>query len=106
MITDFDWKVLDAILQFKPTGKVCAEIMGVSHDTIERRIKEKFNMTFAEYRESKMAGMKMNLSKKQYEVAMSGNVTMLIWLGKQWLDQKEKVEENSTQEIKLSYSID
>lgn len=32
---------------------------------------------------------KMSLKRKQYEVAMSGNVTMLIWLGKIMMDQRD-----------------
>ena len=32
---------------------------------------------------------KMSLKRKQYEVAMSGNVTMLIWLGKILLEQRD-----------------
>ena len=31
----------------------------------------------------------VELRKKQFEVAMSGDVRMLIWLGKQYLGQKE-----------------
>ena len=34
-----------------------------------------------------------SLRRKQYEVAMHGNVAMLIWLGKQYLGQTEKVEQ-------------
>ena len=34
-----------------------------------------------------------SLRKKQYEVAMHGNIAMLIWLGKQYLGQTEKVEQ-------------
>jgi hypothetical protein len=30
-----------------------------------------------------------SLKRKQFQVAMGGNVTMLIWLGKVWLGQKE-----------------
>ena len=33
-----------------------------------------------------------NLRQKQIEVALKGNVSMLIWLGKQWLGQSEKAE--------------
>ena len=36
--------------------------------------------------------MRINLLKKQYDVAMSGNVSMLIWLGKNELGQVDKVE--------------
>lgn len=32
---------------------------------------------------------KMSLKRKQWEVAMSGNVSMLIWLGKQILGQSD-----------------
>ncbi|HUX65577.1 MAG TPA: hypothetical protein VMV42_00385 [archaeon] len=33
-----------------------------------------------------------SLRRKQFEVAMSGNVGMLVWLGKQYLDQRDKQE--------------
>jgi hypothetical protein len=33
-----------------------------------------------------------NLRKLQYESAKRGSVAMLIWLGKQWLGQKEHIE--------------
>ena len=35
---------------------------------------------------------KIELRKKQFEVAMTGDCKMLIWLGKQYLDQKDKPE--------------
>ena len=41
----FDWEKFDSILQFKPPKQVCSDIMGVSEDVIERRIKEKFECT-------------------------------------------------------------
>ena len=33
---------------------------------------------------------KIQLREKQWEVAMEGNVQMLIWLGKQYLGQKNE----------------
>ena len=33
-----------------------------------------------------------SIRRKQYEVAMNGNATMLIWLGKQFLGQADKIE--------------
>ena len=38
---------------------------------------------------------KKELENKQWEVAMDGNVQMLIWLGKQHLNQKDKPVDNS-----------
>ena len=100
---EFDWKVLDAILQFKPSKRDCCEIVGVSEDTIERRIREKFDMTFSEYRDLKMARTRYNLAKKQYDVAMSGNTALLIWLGKQWLGQTDKQDINNNGSITINY---
>lgn len=37
-----------------------------------------------------------SLRKKQMEVALSGNPSMLIWLGKQLLDQRDKSEVDAT----------
>lgn len=100
---EFDWSKLDAILQYGACLSDCAEIMEVSEDTVERRIKEKSGLRFAEYRLKKMSKMKVGLAKKQIEVAMSGNVTMLIFLGKQYLGQADKQEiAASIQEIKIS----
>jgi IS30 family transposase len=49
---------------------------------------------------------KISLKRKQYLVAMDGNVQMLIWLGKQHLDQKDKKEvsaEDGSNVIYMSY---
>ena len=35
---------------------------------------------------------KMSLRRQQFKSAENGNVTMQIWLGKQWLGQTDKVE--------------
>jgi len=45
---------------------------------------------------------KQSLKRKQWEVAMSGNVTMLIWLGKIQLGQRDQTVVVQAQETKLS----
>ncbi len=81
----------------------CKEIVSVlnsfdvncSYDTVERRIKEEFGVTFAEYVEQKqMAFAKPKLRKAQMDTALAGNATMLVWLGKQYLDQSDKQDLN------------
>lgn len=42
---------------------------------------------------------KKALEEKQYEVAMEGNVQMLIWLGKQHLGQTDKEKEHNVRPI-------
>jgi len=78
----------------------------VSEDTILRRIKKEYELDYATYKTKKMSRVRIGLARKQIEVAMSGNVTMLIWLGKQMLGQvdKQEVEHSSAGEIKIEYS--
>lgn len=92
------WDMLDKLVIFSPDGEYCAEQLGVSYDTLMRRIQEKYDCSFAEYRNKKKEVMRVNLFKKQYDVAMTGNVSMLIWLGKNELGQSDK------QESKVSHS--
>ena len=41
---------------------------------------------------------KISLRRAQFEKALGGNVVMQIWLGKQHLDQKEKIEQTNYNE--------
>jgi len=52
-------------------------------------------MGFSEYKNKRKETLRINLLKKQYDVAMAGNVSMLIWLGKNELGQKDKIEQTN-----------
>lgn len=102
---EFDgWEMLSELAVFY-TAQDCAEKLGFSVDTLERRINEKFSLTFAEFKNKCREGIKSNILHKQYEVAMQGNVTMLMWLGKQYCGQvdKQEVEQIQTGEVKIEY---
>ena len=48
---------------------------------------------------------KKALEEKQYEVAMEGNVQMLIWLGKQHLGQSEKPSDIKEDELPSGFDL-
>lgn len=48
---------------------------------------------------------KSSLKRKMWEVAMGGNVTMLIWLSKQMLGYTDKIEEKVKTEEKITYKV-
>ncbi len=105
---EFNWKLLDSVLQFGARLIDCSDMLELSDDTIQRRIKKEHDCTFSEYRNRKMSKMRMKLLQKQYDVAMKGNVSMLIWLGKNHLGQSDKIDENikSTHKVELAYKLD
>ena len=82
-------KIISALQVQKLAGYGCnlneiADVCECSVDTIERR--------FAENLKLGRANRKMRLRKKQTELALRGSEKMLIWLGKQELDQRDRQE--------------
>ncbi len=69
------------------TQEQIAVIFDCSVDTIQRRAGAALKKGYALRNGS--------LQQKQYEVAMSGNPTMLIWLGKQFLKQRDKTDQST-----------
>lgn len=104
--TEINWEALDGVLQLGARLIDCVDLVGVSDVTIQNKIKEKYGLTFSEYRELKMSKMRMKLLQKQYEVAMNGNVALLIWLGKQHLGQSDKQEIVTDQKVNLKMSAE
>lgn len=64
----------------------------VSLMTIRRAIRAKYKTTFGAFRAQKEEMIDAKLHAKQLDVALRGNPTMLIWLGKQRLGQGDKVQ--------------
>ncbi len=87
-----DYKKLDAMCAIHCTGEECAAILGIDYDTLNVALKRDGNKSFSEYFKQKGSNGKMSLRRKQYDLAIAGNSTMLIWLGKQWLGQIDKTE--------------
>ena len=63
-----------------------------SVDTIERWCKLTYSETFAEVFKVKSASGKISLRRSQFQAAKDGNSALLIWLGKQYLGQTDKIE--------------
>lgn len=89
----FNWDKLDAAVQFGAQQQMCADLLDVSMDLIEIRVREKYDLTFSEYRAKRMANTKLTLVQKAIDMGMKGNVTMLIWVMKNlcgWTDKREE----------------
>ena len=87
-----NWDTVEKLCAIQCTGEEIAAVLKIDYDTLNTHIKDEFNLSFSDYFKKHSANGKMSLRRKQYEVAQSGNVPMLIWLGKQYLEQKDKQE--------------
>lgn len=61
-------------------------------NTINAWCKRTYKKSFSEVFKIKRGSGKISLRRKQFEVAMSGNPTMLIWLGRNYLNQTDKID--------------
>lgn len=66
-----------------------ADYFDCSEDTIERWCKRVYEKNFAEVFRLKRSKGKISLRRAQFRMAEK-NPTMAIWLGKQYLDQKDQ----------------
>lgn len=85
-----DWKIVDKMLQAGCDGVQIAARIGCCPDTLYNRTQAKFNLAFSAYAAIKRANGDSLLHETQFEVAtVDKDKTMLIWLGKQRLGQRE-----------------
>jgi AraC-like DNA-binding protein len=87
-----DFETIDKLMAIQCTGEEIASVLNVSYDTLEKRIKEEYGLSFTEYFSQKSGVGRASLRRRQFQLAESGNPTMLVWLGKQWLNQKDRSE--------------
>lgn len=89
---EIDIDQLEKLVKMQCTAEECASVLGMCADTLDARLKEHGESGFSEYHKKHSAGGKASLRRMQWKSAQDGNVTAQIWLGKQYLGQKDKNE--------------
>lgn len=94
---ELDWDLIDDMLKANCHGTSIAAHFKIHPQTFYDRVVLEKGVGFTQYSKQKSSEGDDDLKKVQYEVAKKDkNVTMLIWLGKQRLGQKENHDVVST----------
>ena len=80
-----------ALARIGCTQEEIAAVLKCTPLTLRNRFKEEIR--------SGMDEMRASIRRWQYMKAKDGNVAMLIWLGKQYLGQKDRMEETHKAEV-------
>lgn len=104
----FDWHLLESLAIVEARAEYVCERMLIAsgrnpfeisrtdiesmHKRLNRRLKQRFDLTYVQYVEQKREAWRIKLRSLQRTSAVNGNVTMQIWLGKQELGQVDKAE--------------
>lgn len=90
---NIDYVTVEKLASIQCTQEEIANFLDISTRTLQR------DKEFCRIYKKGMENGKMSLRRMQFKKANDGNVSMLIWLGKQYLGQTDKVENNNTHEI-------
>ncbi len=90
VLNEFGLTTIEKLASVFCTDEEIASFLGTSVETL---LNAKNKECFAEYKKRGIDTGKATLRRKQFELAMKGNCTMLIWLGRNYLNQSEKIEE-------------
>jgi hypothetical protein len=100
---DVDWKVFEEACQIFCTQEEMQGLLKVDRDTLRKKVQEKYGEDYSAVYKRLSAGGKQSLRRTQFKLAQK-NTAMAIWLGKQYLDQKENQPvQIVTQEILSNY---
>lgn len=81
-----NYGVIEKLALIQCTQAEIASFLGVSTRTLER------DENFCQIYKKGLEKGQMSLRRLQFRKAQEGNVPMLIWLGKQYLGQRDKAE--------------
>ena len=105
---EIDFDQLHTMARIQCTAEECASMFDMTVDTLDARIQEETGAGFSEYYKRHSIEGKRSLRRAQFKAAIGSpaieatattvaapmirpNITMQIWLGKQWLGQEDKI---------------
>ena len=99
-----DQKQFEELCHIQCTQEEICAVLNVDEATLIKWCKETYGVTFSKVFEQKRKGGKTSLRRKQWNLADT-NATMAIWLGKQFLGQKDNIDIKSENTQKV-YIVD
>ena len=102
-LSDNDFSRLLNMVRIQCTQTEICSILDMSDTTLNRRLKERGYENFEALFKRHNDEGRMSLRRMQWQAAENGNPTMLVWLGKQYLGQKDKAEQTISGEHVHAY---
>jgi hypothetical protein len=87
-----DQEILAAYCQVGATQEEVCAILDIDEETLQGACKRQFGCAFPEFFKKHFNKTKLSLRRKQVQLALEGHPSMLIWLGKSFLNQSERHE--------------
>lgn len=103
---DIDWNQFEQLCGIKCTQSEIASIMRISPDTLSDRCQDQYGEDYSSAYKRLSESGNCSLRRNQF-VLSKKNATMAIFLGKQWLGQRDPEPlQNQDKEIKLTVNYE
>jgi len=106
---EIDKKIFENLCGLQCTKLEFCDWFDVEDDTLESWCKRTYKKGFSEVFARKRGKGKISLRRMQWQNAEKGNTAMLIWLGKQYLNQTDKQEitkDNDSSAARIATAIE
>ena len=106
-----DKKFFEKLCEIQCTEKEICSCFECCEDTLNAWCKKNYfdddgaPMTFSDVFRQKREKGKASLRRAQIHAAENGNATMLIWLGKQYLDQKDEKTIEASEKVNIIFDV-
>lgn len=90
---EIDWEELKKLCEIQCSAEEIAFWFRCSVDTIERKVRQKYNTTFAEYKAQNEARGRVALRRALMQLALKGNLGAIIWAMKNYMGMSDKIDQ-------------
>jgi hypothetical protein len=103
--SDIDWAYVDSLLEAGCSGTEIAARIGIKPTNLYDRCWTDKQILFSEYSQEKQSKGDSLLKEIQFQKALSGDNTLLIWLGKTRLKQTDPSLSNGNNSQKIIVEV-
>ena len=103
-IKEINQKTFEGLCQIQCTEEEICAILDVSDETLNKWCKNTYGKTFLEVFREKRIGGKASLRRSQWKLAET-NATLAIWLGKQYLGQRDEQTHNVNANVNALHGL-
>ena len=103
-LAEIDIEEFEKLCELQCTKEEICGWFKISDKTLDAWCKRIYKQNFSAVFQQKRSGGKISLRRKQWRLA-DNNANMAIWLGKQYLGQKDQPEEGDTDALKKAREL-
>lgn len=97
-----DWKKVENLIVHGCSGVQIAATLGMHPETLYDRCLKENKRHYSEYSHEFWEKGNAQLHAKQFQMAMKGDKTLMVWLGKNRLKQSDKIESTVDAKVEVS----